>query len=365
VSGAVGGATYGALNQILAASTSLGTQIGTLQQQVSSGKVTESYSGLASAASQVQALNEALSQTNAYTATITTAQGKATAMQDALTQIQSLVSTMASATLGLTGSSASSSVDGVATQAQQALQQLGSLLNTTYGGDYVFSGADTANPPVPAPDNITSSAMYTQIGTAVAALATTPSTTPVATVIANTVTAAASPSAGVFSSYLTGAGATAGATAPVQVQIGTNESVTLDLPANQNVGAVSDPSIDGTGNAITDVMRALAVVANSTGTMAGNPDFATLMQNAATTLTSANTTLAQESGQIGLSQQAMTTATNAYSTTQTNLSARLSNLTDVNMASAISQLQTVSNQLEASYRVISMASSLDLASYLS
>jgi flagellin-like hook-associated protein FlgL len=252
---------------------------------------------------------------------------------------------------------------GAAQQAKLALAQLGSLLNTNFAGDYVFAGADTSNPPVPAAGSITSSGMYTQIGAQVAALATTPTSPAVATVIANTVAIAGSAAAGttVFSNYLTGAGATA---APVTVQIANAEQVTLDLPANRNSGAVSDPAINGTGSAISDIMRSLAVVANSTDSMAGNPDFATLMQNAAATLTSAGATLAQESGQVGLAQNAMTAATAQHAAMQTVLASQLSNLTNVNMASAISNLQAVTNQLQASYKILSMASSLNLASYL-
>ena len=83
------------------------------------------------------------------------------------------------------------------------------------------------------------------------------------------------------------------------IQISDSQSVTLALPANQNAGAVSDPSINGTGSAINDILRGLAVLANTSDTTAANPDFATLMQNVSTTLTSAGQTLNEESGAIG------------------------------------------------------------------
>jgi len=356
----INSSTYSGIDRMLTATNTLQNQIATLQQQTTTGKVSQSYAGLASVSSQVLDLTAASSQANAYLQTINTAQGKASVMQDALSQITSVVNGMSTATLGLTGSSPSSTVTSVAQQARLALTQLASLLNTSYAGDYVFAGADTANPPVPAANDITSSSMYTQIGAQVNALATVPSTTPVANVIASTVAIAKDPAASVFSTYLTSAAA---ATAPLAtIQIGASNSVTLDLPANRNVGASSDPA--GTGNAISDIMRSLAVVANSTGSMAGNPDFATLMQNAAATLTSAGSAIAQESGQIGLAQNAMTTASDAHTSMQTMLASQLSNLTDVNMASAISQLQTVNNQLSASYKVLSLAQGLNLASYL-
>lgn len=227
----------------------------------------------------------------------------------------------------------------------------------------MFSGADSGNPPVPSPGSVTSSGMYTQIGSAMSALATTPSATPVATVIANTVSAAASTAAGttIFSSYLTGAGLSA---APATVKIGASNSVALDLPANQNVGVTSDPSINGTGSAMNDIIRGLAVMANSTGAMASNPDFATMMQDVSKTLTSANMTLSQQAGQIGLSQDAMTSASNSYAAMQTVLTSQLNDLTQVDMAATISRMQTVNTQLQSSYQVLGDMSKLNLASYL-
>ena len=65
-----------------------------------------------------------------------------------------------------------SAVDSIAASARDALSQVASLLDTQDGGVYVFAGQDTANPPVPDPDNIANiAAFYTQINAAVAGLA--------------------------------------------------------------------------------------------------------------------------------------------------------------------------------------------------
>jgi flagellar hook-associated protein 3 FlgL len=366
MSSTTGISSYGALDQILASTSALRSQYATLQEQTTTGLVSQNYAGLGSASSQAMDLTAAINQGKAYAQSITQAQGKASAMQNVLSQIGSIVSNMSSSAGTISGSTPGSSVTAMAQQATQDLSQIASLLNTTFGGDYIFSGTDTANPPIPSPQNITSSGMFTQIGAQVSALATVPTTPPVATVISNTVSIAASTAAGttIFSSYLTGAGSTEGSTAPTQVQIGPYSSVTLDLPANQNVGAVSDPSINGTGSAINDIIRSLSVVANSTSAMISNPDFAQLMQNVSTTLTSAGGTLAQESGYIGISQNTMTSAANAQSSTQTLLQTQLTNLTNVDMVTAISNLQAVSNQLQSSYALLGQVSHLNLASYL-
>ena len=353
--------TYSSLDTLLASTTSLKNQVGVLQQQTSTGKIAQDYAGLATASAQVLNLQAAATQSTAYAQTITTAQGKASAIQDVLTQIQSVVSSVSAGALGLTGTASTAAVSSVSVQAKQALIQVASLLNTQYDGQYLFSGADSSNPPVPSAQTIASSGLYTQIGAAVNALASNPTTPAIGTVIANTIAIASSTAPGVtvFSSYLTNAGLTA---TPSNVQISPTQGISLDLQANRNTGATSDPS--GTGSAVNDILRSLAVVANTSTAISGNPDFASLMQNASATLTSAGQTIAAESGSLGLTQNALSAAASENSSTQTAMQTQLSKLTDVDMASAISQLQAVSSQLQASYNVISTARNLTLANYL-
>jgi flagellar hook-associated protein 3 FlgL len=358
MSGAIGFSSYGTLGQILASASSLRNQYATLQEQTTTGLVSQSYSGLASVSSQVMDLTAAINQGQAHAQSITQGQGKASVMQNVLTQLGTLVSSMAASSNALSTSTPGSAVTSLAQQASQDLSQIASLLNTTYEGSYVFSGADTANAPIPAPDGITSSGMFSQIGSLVSALATGPGTTSASMVISNASSIMATGT--IFSPYLTAAATTP--VAPTQVEIGPSEYVTLALPATQNVGAAADPS--HTGSAITDILGSLAVIANSTSAMISNPDFSTLMQNVATTLTSAGNTLAQESGYIGISQNVMTAAASAQSSSQTLLQTQLSGLTEVDMPTAISNLQAVNNQLQTSYALLGQISNLNLASYL-
>ena len=88
------------------------------------------------------------------------------------------------------------------------------------------------------------------------------------------------------------------------------------------------------------------------------------MQNVSATLTSAGNTLAQESGYIGQAQDTMTAAASSQSSSQTVLTAQLSSLTNVDMPTAISNMQEVSNQLQTSYTILGDVSKLNLASYL-
>ena len=368
------GATSGihaanSLASVLAASASLQAQQSTLQEQSTTGLISQNYAGVGVQASQILDLSATSAQSNTYTQVITAGQGQASAMQDALGQIGTLTSAMATQALQLTDSTADLSVSSVAQQAQQELQQLSSLLNTQYAGNYVFAGADTSNPPVTDPGSITSSGLYTQIGTAMSGLGATP----VASIIASTVSSAASTAAGtsIFSTYLTtpapntpsGTPGGLGA-AGRQIAIGEGQTVSLDYPANQNTNAVSDPSINGTGSAMNDILGGLAILAHATTSMSTTADFATVMQHVATTLASANQTITQEASALGNVQDTLTTASTSQSSLQTLLKGQISDLTNVDMASTISNMTAVNNQLQTSYQVLAMAKSLNLASFL-
>lgn len=360
MSGAIG-SNYGRLDRLLAGVGSLRSQYSALQEQTTTGKVATSYAGLGAAAGQAISLQAATSQADAYTQTIAAAQGKAAVQQDALMQINSIVSGLAAKALTLSASNAPGTVGGVAAEAKQALAQVASLLNTRNGNSYVFSGADTSNPPVPEPDKILTSGLYIQIGTQVGSLAP-PTAAAASTVIANTVSIAKDPTAGttIFSGYLAGPGATA---ASGTIKIADGQRVSLDVSANRNAGVTSDPS-SGTGSAINDILRSLSVIANGPAAIAGSASFSALLKDASATLTSAGSTLTAQAGVIGLTQNALTAATASHASLKAALTTQLSGLTNVDMASTISKLQAVGSQLQASYNVLSIARGLNLASYL-
>jgi flagellar hook-associated protein 3 FlgL len=354
------------LASILAASAKLQTRFSTLQEQSTTGLISQDFAGIAPQAAQVLNLSAAASQGTAYSQVISASQARASTMQTALGQIATLTTAMATQALQLTQSTAPLAVASVAQQAKQNLQQLSSLLNTQYGGSYVFAGADTGNPPVTNPTGIATSGMYTQIGTAMAGLGITP----IATIVANTVASAASTTAGttVFSTYLSTPAASVPAgglgAAGRQIAIGDSQTISLDYPANQNTNAVSDPAIAGTGNATMDIFGSLAVLANATTAMSTTTDFAALMQHIAATLTSASATITQQSGALGNTQNAMTAAAAAQSASQIVLKGQILDLTNVDMASTISNMTAVNTQLQTSYQVLALAKSLNLASFL-
>ena len=123
----------------LAAISSLQDQLSTLNQQSSTGKIADSYAGLADTSSRVLDLTATQTRATGYDQVISNAQGKAEVMQNVLTQIGSVVGNVATSALSLAATASDNTITTVAQQAKAAFSSIASLLNTQYGGDYLFA----------------------------------------------------------------------------------------------------------------------------------------------------------------------------------------------------------------------------------
>lgn len=342
---------YGALGQAIYASSQIKAQLTTLTSQVSTGYVSTSYSGLGAGAQTSFDLQPAINSLQAQQTTISAVTGRMSVAQTALTQIASITSTL-NASLASVNDVTPSQIDSVALSARAALQQVAGLLNTSDGSIYVFSGTDTANPPVPAATNITSSSFFTQIGTAIAGLATNGA----AATVASTLAIASSNAAGTtpFSSTI-GAVPT--------VDLGDGKPVQVGILANANTLAVSDGT-STTTSFIRDVMRSLATLGNLSSSQATATGFSALVQDTRASLSGAITAMGIEAGALGNTQASLTAQQTEASDTSIALSTQLSSVQNVDMAKTISQLSEVQTQLSASYKLISEISHLSLVSFL-
>ena len=342
---------YGALGQAIFASTQVKSQLDTLAAQVSTGYVSNSYAGLGAVAQTSLDLQPAIASLGAQQTTISAVEGRMTVAQGALTQITSIASTLNAALASVNGITPSQT-DSVALQARSALQQIASLLDTTDGSVYVFAGTDTSNPPVPDPQNITSSSFFTQIGTAVAGLATNGATTTAATTLA------------VASSNAVGTTPFASTIGPAPtIDLGAGAPVQVGLVANANTLAVSGGS-STTGSYIRDIMRSLATLGNLSSSQTTATGFAALVQDVGSSLSSAISAVSTEAGALGNNQAQLTAEQSSASAASAALTTQLAAAQNVNMAATISQLTEVQTQLTASYKLISSTSGLSLVNFL-
>jgi flagellar hook-associated protein 3 FlgL len=358
MSGAVSGLGFPELARIVANMTQTKRNFDTLSQQASSGFISGNYAGLNGTASVALSLSSQIDSLSTAQSNISAASGPAQVTQTAMQQISSIAANLLADMPVLNGTD-SSAIDGVAANARDALAQVGELLDSQYGGVYVFAGQDSANPPVPNPDQLTSSGFYQQISAAVAGLSANGATATAATTltVADSTTVGTSP----FSAtYL--AQQAVGLTPPL-VATGNGRSRPLGLLAGSNIGPVSTGT-STTGSYMLDLMRALATVGSLTSSQRSDPNFGSLLSDTQTSLTGAITTMNTDVGILGGQQSSLTAFSSTLSDTQTVLTGQLSSAQDVDMASTLSNLSLVQTQLQESYQLISAASGMSLAKFL-
>lgn len=363
MSGIIGSAdfaAYGALGAAVADSTTIKQQLDKLTQQAGDGYVSDSYAGLgAGAATTALSLAPQIASLQVYQNNISAATATMGVAQTALTQIGSIASNFYAQVVNLNGLQPSE-VDSIAVDAQGALQQVAGLLDTTDGGSYVFGGQDTANPPVPDPDQITSSGFYTQIQAAVAGLQANggAATTTATLAIASSNAAGTSP----FSATLSQPAATLASLRPTVVN-GPGEQTPIGIVASANADVASTGSVT-TGSYTRDIMCALATIASLSSSQTGDAGFSTVVSNVYTSLGNAITALNQDAGVMGDRQTALQTQATTQSNISTALQTQIGNVQDVETAQTLSALTQTQTRLQASYQLISGLQSLSLAKYL-
>ena len=357
MSGSIGGVAgnYSTLAEILVGdSAKTYNQITTLTEQSATGYVAQTYGGIGADANTIFSLSPQISQISAYQANINAATTNMSVTQDALTQIASIAQTFY-ADLSNVNDTSAQQISSIATNAQQALGQIGSLLNTTNGGEYVFSGQDSANPPVPNPDAITQSGLYTQISQAVGNLSTLGGSG----VISAAISAASSNASGttIFSTSLS-----SGKAAATTTQVGDQQTVQTGVLANQNTLVTSTGTT--TGSYMRDIIASLSVLGSLSSSQSTDSGLSDLVSGLHGLLSSAISAIGTEQGVLGDSQTALQTQSSNYTDLSTNLSTQVSNVEDVNMAAVSTRLQSVQTQLTASYQLIANIKSMSLTAYL-
>jgi flagellar hook-associated protein 3 FlgL len=362
MSGSVSAASptdYGLISGIVSDGAAIRQQLDKLTNQAGDGLVADTYAGLGSRASVSLDLNPEIASMQTWQNNINSVTGSVDVTQTTMTQIQGIASNLYSQLYGLQGTDGSE-VSTIAASARNALTEVANLLDATNGNTYVFSGADSTNPPVPGPDNILSTGFYTQIAAAVGNLGSAgASATAAATLaIASSNAAGTSP----FSSYVSQPAATLQAQMP-QVQTGEGQTVSVGLLASANTSVASTGS-STTGSYMRDLLRALATVGSLTSAQQSDPGFQGLVEDTMSSLNGAISAMAEDTGVLGNTQSALSTTQTTLADTQTALTAQVSSVQDVNMASTLSKLSLVETQLQASYQVIATVSQLSLVKFL-
>ena len=344
----------GTLNTVLYNTSLTSQSIATLSAEGSTGLVSSDYAGLGTSAGAALDLSDQLALNTASQTNATQAATTSQVAQTALGQIQTLASSFANQLLSPSSTTATG-LPTLATTAASTLQQVANLLNTKVGDVYVFAGQDSTTPPIPDPDNISQSAFYSAIQTAVASL----DSNGAATVQSQVLSAAGPGATSPFSATLEASNA------PAVADLGGGQTVQTSVLADQNSNAVSTGTgSTSTGSYTRDILLSLATVASLGNASASDPEVQTLLTNTQTTLSNADVALNTDIGALGTRQQTITQAQTDLTSTATALTTQLGSLQSADTATVATQLSNAENQLQASYKIISELQSLSLAKYL-
>ncbi|HZB91577.1 MAG TPA: flagellin [Stellaceae bacterium] len=287
-----------------------------LNTEISSGVVAQTYSQIAPQASQLTDFRAQESEQQSYINTINTLSTRLSTMSEAVDQINQSVSNFAS---NLVTDAYNTSEPDVSQQAQELLQQVAALLNNQDGTSYVFGGTDTNTPPVD----------LSGLPTGAAATLTTPVN--------------GTPASG---------GYYAGGAQLSPVKIDNQFSLNYGITAND-------------ASTFAPIIQVLNFLAQNGPFNSSSPTDQANITQASQMLDQATQSLTNMGGVLGLQQSELNTELTLQQQSLSISQNGVSNILTVNQATAITQLQTLETQMEASYSATSDIQKLSLVNYLS
>jgi flagellar hook-associated protein 3 FlgL len=298
-------------NQILSYLQQNKAKADNLEQQITTGLNSTDFSGIAPQAAQLVSLNDQLSKQQGYVDTINTVSTRLQVMGLSVNSIEGLATQFVG---NLPADAYSTKGETIQEQAQQVLAQVAGYLNTQDGSNYVFAGNKNTIPPV--------------------SLAGLPNPGSL-----NTTSAGAPPSG-----YYQGDNGVAQATV--------DNNVTLTY------------GVDANNPAFEQFIRVLNFLANAPPFDQNNATDVANVNQATEMLNQTVTQLQTLQGTVALQQGQLTNQLTTHQNSMSLAKGSISNITQVDPATAITQLDTLQTQLQASYQTIGILQQLSLVNYI-
>ncbi len=308
-----------------------------LQRQVTTQKKSENYAGLGTDATNVQRLHNMKSLTDSYLKNMTSVSNRMSLMSSTMTQISDQAKSLVSTVNNMGGATNIGTINQVA---QQALDFIADMTNQQLDGRYLFAGSDSGTPP------------YTNVATAKQNMSQQ---------VTQWLSGASSTTA--FLSNTDGMSAT---NLGLSSGLATSGAVTARISQNMDV----DYTVKADDPAFQDIINACAFLANlkqpdaANGDVATTTDFNTAVQHAVDLLNKgmqamdgANQSLSSKFALIGTIKD-QTTSDNALLQTQ------IDGIENIDPNTAIINLQSLENQLTASYQVTNIVGKLSLTNFM-
>jgi flagellar hook-associated protein 3 FlgL len=305
----------------------LNLQLQQVTQEISSGEKANTFGQLGTQADLSLALHAQDDLINGYQGAISDVQVRTDSMDSS---IMSQMSTVAQGQ-----APTATQIAQLQTAATQALQTIQQQLNSNVDGKYIFGGALNNTPPI---------ADTTAINTNVTAqLANyTNGTANAATIISNLNSLTA-------------------AQQGYDPNLASAPNATVRADDNTNV----DYTVKADETQYQQILTGLSEIANLPAYQSSNSsDYWSLFNDAQSRLSSGDATNNTRQGQLGVARNQLASLSTSHGTTQTTLETNLSSIEGADVASASTQLQNLTTQLQATYSVISRVSTLSLLNYL-
>jgi flagellar hook-associated protein 3 FlgL len=302
--------TAGLYNSVLSNLMAAQSNQVTAGNQVSSQKVATDLQGYGSSASTLTAMQSVQTQTSAF---LDQSQVVATRLSTQDTALGEVAGAASDASQAITSALGSGSADSLMQTLQVAFGNAVGGLNTTFNGEYLFSGGQTSTPPVTA--------------TSLSDLTSAPS---------------------VASLFQNG-------------QLVTTSKI------NQNTTINTGFLADQVGTPLFNAMQAIeAYNQGPNGPLTGTLTTAqtTFLQQQVSTLNTVSTSLTDVQAQNGQLQSQVTAAQTDLTNQQTSLSGLIGNMTDANLAQADVNLQQAQLAVQASAQVIETLKNSSLVNLL-
>jgi len=298
-------------NQVLQNIQQNKTLAETLQQQISSGLKSTDYAGIAPQAAQLVSLNDQTAKQQSYVDTINTVTTKLQVMALSVSSIENLATQFVG---NLPANAYNTKGETVQQQAQQVLAQVAGYLNTQDGTDYVFSGNDTSTPPVAISGLPTPGNLATPVGNA--------------------------PPNGYYN----------GDNGKAQATVDNGVVLTYGIDAN-------DPTFE-------QFIRVLNFLATSPPFNQSNPTDVANVSQATQLLNQSVQQLQVMQGNISLQQGELGNQLANHQSALALAKGSISDIEQIDAATAITQLDTLQTQLQASYQTVSILQQLSLVNYI-
>jgi flagellar hook-associated protein 3 FlgL len=296
-------------NLLMSQTQNLQARIADTNISISTGRSAQRYSGIATEAKQLLSLQASKSQLTQFDKNIDLVGGRLQAMETSVSNLVKIASDFRTRLLqGLNLNNASEM--GIDVEAQNLLEQVASELNVQFDGRYLFGGSRTDVAPV----DLNDPTFLTPPGTYPSTADTT---------------------------YYQGDGKT------LSARIGSDQT--------------SDYGVNADASGFEKLIRALHLVA--TATVSPTPDSARL-SDALDVITQSISEISIIQSGIGVSRSELDGATKTHQDTLTYIDQMTTNISDTDVAGAITQLSNDQATLQASFAAIAQIGQTSLLNYL-